>query len=113
MLVAFVQDAWYFWYSLVLWVILAHRNHSDFCDLKRPQKHVAISETRQRSAALRFKGVMESRWRYAISSYNFRAQLKIKSLMIAIAGFRCAQPILTGKNAQKRSKKTQKRANMH
>ena len=59
---------------------LWHRNCSDFairgcdCDAHRgPQEWLAISETRQISAALRFKGVMESRQRFAISSCGFRA----------------------------------------
>ena len=48
-----------------LWT-LAHRNRSDFCDLRlrcpsRTREIAAISETRESSAALRFKGAMESR----------------------------------------------------
>ena len=45
---------------------LAHRNRSDFCDLRlrcpsRIPEIAAISETRESNAALRFKGAMESR----------------------------------------------------
>ena len=45
---------------------LAHRNRSDFCDLRlrcpsRTPEIAAISETRESNAALRFKGAMESR----------------------------------------------------
>ena len=45
--------------------ILAHRNRSDFCDLRlrcpsRTPEIAAISETRESNAALRFKGAMES-----------------------------------------------------
>ena len=45
--------------------ILAHRNRSDFCDLRLrcPSRtpEIAISETRESNAALRFKSAMESR----------------------------------------------------
>ena len=46
--------------------LLAHRNRSDFCDLRlrfpsRTPEIAAISETRESNAALRFKGAMESR----------------------------------------------------
>ena len=45
---------------------LAHRNRSDFCDLRlrcpsRTPEIAAISETRESNAALRFRGAMESR----------------------------------------------------
>ena len=45
---------------------LAHRNRSDFCDLRlrcppRTPEIAAISETREKQCALRFKGAMESR----------------------------------------------------
>ena len=45
---------------------LAHRNRSDFCDLRlrcpsRTPEIAAISETRDSNDALRFKGAMESR----------------------------------------------------
>ena len=45
---------------------LAHRNRSDFCDLRlrcplRTPEIAAISGTRESNAALRFKGAMESR----------------------------------------------------
>ena len=48
------------------WINLAHRNRSDFCDLRlrcpsRTPEIAAISETRESNAALRFKGAMESR----------------------------------------------------
>ena len=44
----------------------AHRNRSDFCDLRlrcpsRTPEIAAILETRESNAALRFKGAMESR----------------------------------------------------
>ena len=39
-----------------------------------PQKSLAISETRQSNARLRFKGAMEQRARFAISGCDFRAQ---------------------------------------
>ena len=44
---------------------LAHRNRSDFCDLRlrcpsRTPEIAAISETRESNAALRFKAAMES-----------------------------------------------------
>ena len=47
-------------------LILAHRNRSDFCDLRlrcpsRTPEIAAISETRESNAVLRFKGAMESR----------------------------------------------------
>ena len=52
--------------SLIPFVSLAHRNRSDFCDLRlrwpsRTPEIAAISETRENNAALRFKGAMESR----------------------------------------------------
>ena len=48
-----------------LGAILAHRNHSDFRDLRlrcpsQTREIAAISETRESGAALRFKGAMES-----------------------------------------------------
>ena len=52
--------------SCVFGCSLAHRNRSDFCDLRlrcpsRTPEIAAISETRESNAALRFKGPMESR----------------------------------------------------
>ena len=47
-------------------ISLAHRNRSDFCDLRlrcpsRTPEIAAIFERRESNAALRFKGAMESR----------------------------------------------------
>ena len=45
------------------------------CDAHRgPQKSLAISETKESDAALRFQGAMESRWRFAISGCDFWAR---------------------------------------
>ena len=89
---------------------LAHRNRSDFCDLRflrcpsRTPEIAAISETRESNAALRFKGAMENRWRFAISGCDVWAQIPSpcgisggwasstrKSLAIAIVRFWCAK----------------------
>ena len=48
----------------IVYTTSAHRNRSDFCDLRlrcpsRTPEIVAISETRESNAALRFKGAME------------------------------------------------------
>ena len=58
---------------------LAHSNGSDFCTLllrchRRPQKVLAIAKTRQGNAALRFRGAMESRQRFAILCCDFQLQ---------------------------------------
>ena len=52
--------------GIILGATLAHRNRSDFCDLRlrcpsRTPEIAAISMTRQSNAALRFEGAMESR----------------------------------------------------
>ena len=88
---------------------LAHRNRSDFCDLRlrcpsRTPEIAAISETRESNAALRFKGAMEKpsdlRFRAAISEpktpsfcgiSSGLAPSKRKSLAIAIVRFWCAK----------------------
>ena len=56
--------------------VLAHRNRSNFCDLRlrcpsRTPEIAVISETIESNAALRFKAVMESRSRFAISGCDF------------------------------------------
>ena len=59
------------WVGSQIWknsMHLAHRNRSDFCDLRlrlrcplQAPETTPISETRESNAALRFKGAMESR----------------------------------------------------
>ena len=69
-----------------------------------PQKSLAISKRSPSNAALRFKGAIENRWRFAISSCDFRPKTDSfcgnsgdltlstrKSLAIAIVRFWCAR----------------------
>ena len=63
---------------------LAHRNRSDFCDLRlrcpsRTPEIAAMSETRESNAAMRFKGAMESCGRFAISGCDFWAPKPLHS----------------------------------